>query len=179
MTKVFLGLGSNLGDREKNIKEAVRQLQESGIAGEMRISSIYETEPEGVKDQPLFLNAILKIETDLSPRDLLGMLQAVERRLGRKKVRKWGPRTIDLDILLYGDLVLREEDLEIPHPLLAKRSFVLDPLAEIAPEIVHPRLKMTISALRDNLLLKKTDLQTKPKKLQTHPENGRKFKIEK
>jgi 2-amino-4-hydroxy-6-hydroxymethyldihydropteridine diphosphokinase len=151
MTKVFLGLGSNLGDREKNIKEAVRQLQESGIAEDISISSIYETEPEGIKDQPLFLNAILKIETDLSPRDLLNMLQAIERHLGRKKVRKWGPRIIDLDILLYGDLVMREEDLEIPHPLLAKRLFVLDPLAEIAPETVHPRLKMTVSALRDDL----------------------------
>ncbi len=151
MTKVFLGLGSNLGDREKNIKEAVRQLQESGIAGEMRTSSLYETEPEGIKEQPLFLNAILEMETDLSPRDLLDMLQAIEKRLGRKKVQKWGPRIIDLDILLYGDLILREEDLEIPHPLLAKRSFVLDPLAEIAPGTIHPRLKMTISDLRDNL----------------------------
>jgi len=151
MTKVFLGLGSNLGDRGKNIKEAVRQLQESGIAREMRTSSLYETEPEGIKEQPLFLNAILEMETDLSPRDLLDMLQAIEKRLGRKKVQKWGPRIIDLDILLYGDMVVREEDLEIPHPLLAKRSFVLDPLAEIAPETVHPQLKMTISALRDKL----------------------------
>lgn len=149
MTKVFLGLGSNLGNREKNIKEARKRLQESGIARETKVSSIYETEPEGVKEQPFFLNGILEVETSLSPRNLLDALQALERQLGRKKGQKWGARIIDLDILLYGNLVMKEKDLEIPHPLLAERSFVLTPLAEIAPEIVHPILKKTISDLRD------------------------------
>ncbi len=149
MTKVFLGLGSNLGDREKNIKEALRRLQKSGIARELKASSLYETEPEGVKNQPFFLNGVLEMETDLSPRDLLDVLQALEEQLGRRKGRKWGPRIIDLDILLYGNLVMKEEDLEIPHPLLARRSFVLIPLAELAPETVHPLLKKTISDLRD------------------------------
>lgn len=149
MTKVFLGLGSNLGDREKNIGEAVRRLRESGTVKGIKISSLYETEPVGVKNQPFFLNGILEMETDLSPRDLLDALQAIERQLGRKKGQKWGPRIIDLDILLYGDLVMKGENLEIPHPLLAARSFVLIPLAEMAPETVHPILKKTISELRD------------------------------
>ena len=150
MTKVFLGLGSNLGDREKNIKEAVRRLEESGKARDIKISSLYQTEPEGVKNQPLFLNGVLEMETALPPRALLATLQALERQLGRGKSRKWGPRVIDLDILLYGDLTIKEEDLEIPHPLLAERSFVLIPFAELAPEILHPVLKKTISDLRKN-----------------------------
>lgn len=159
MTKVFLGLGSNIGNREQNIKEALRWFRKSGIAGEMKISSFYETEPEGVKEQPFFLNAVLKIETELSPGDLLDALQGLERQLGRKKSRRWGPRIIDLDILLYGNLVMKEEKLEIPHPLLAERSFVLIPLAEIAPEIVHPVLKKTISALRDEKVQKNIDIR--------------------
>ncbi len=152
MAKVFLGLGSNLGDREKNIKEALRRLQESGMAREIKISSLYEAEPVGVKNQPFFLNAVLRMETDLSPQDLLDALQALERQLGREKGRKWGPRIIDLDILLYRNLVMKEKDLEIPHPLLAERSFVLIPLAELAPETIHPVLKKTVSALRDEKL---------------------------
>ena len=149
MIRVFLGLGSNLGDREKNIKEAVRLLRENGQVEIEKVSSLYETEPVGIKNQPAFLNGVLEIETNLSPRNLLDTLQAIERRLGRKKGRKWGPRLIDLDILLYGDLVMEEEDLKIPHPFLAERSFVLIPLAQIAPAIVHPLSKLTISDLRD------------------------------
>ncbi|MCD5397801.1 2-amino-4-hydroxy-6-hydroxymethyldihydropteridine diphosphokinase [candidate division NPL-UPA2 bacterium] len=154
MTKVFLGLGSNLGDREQNIKEALKQLQGSEMARKVTISSLYETKPEGVKEQPLFLNAVLRMETGLSPRNLLDALQDLERQLGRERSRKWGPRIIDLDILLYGNLVMKEKDLEIPHPLLAERSFVLIPLAELAPETIHPILGETISALRDEKLKK-------------------------
>ncbi len=149
MTQVFLGLGSNLGDRKKNIQDAVRRIQERGIAGGIKVSSLYETEPEGVKKQPLFLNGVLEMETDLSPQELLAALKSIEKQGGRKKGWKWGPRIIDLDLLLYGDLVMKEEDLEVPHPLLAERPFVLIPLAEIAPEFVHPVLKKTISGLRD------------------------------
>jgi len=149
MTKVFLGLGSNLGDREKNIQEALRLLGENNLVKGVKTSSLYETEPEGVKEQPLFLNGVLEMETDLSPRALLDTLQAIEKQLGRKKGRKWGPRIIDLDILLYGQLIIKEKNLEIPHPLLTQRSFVLIPLAEIAPSTVHPVLKKTISDLRD------------------------------
>lgn len=159
MAKVFLGLGSNLGDREKNIKEALKRLRESGIAREIKISSFYETEPEGVKNQPFFLNAVLEMETFLSPRNLLDALQVLERQLGRKKGRKWGPRIIDLDILFYGNLVMKEKDLEIPHPLLAERSFVLTPLAELAPETIHPALKKTVSVLRDKKNQKNIDTQ--------------------
>ena len=154
MTKVFLGLGSNLGDREQNIKEALKQHQGSEMARKVTISSLYETKPEGVKEQPLFLNAVLRMETGLSPRNLLDALQDLERQLGRERSRKWGPRIIDLDILLYGNLVMKEKDLEIPHPLLAERSFVLIPLAELAPETIHPILGETISALRDEKLKK-------------------------
>lgn len=154
MTKVFLGLGSNLGDREQNIKEALKQLQGSEMARKVTISSLYETKPEGVKEQPLFLNAVLRMETGLSPRNLLDALQDLERQLGRERSRKWGARIIDLDILLYGNLVMKEEDLEIPHPLLTERSFVLIPLAELAPETVHPILGKTVSDLRDEKLKK-------------------------
>ncbi|NOX97791.1 MAG: 2-amino-4-hydroxy-6-hydroxymethyldihydropteridine diphosphokinase [Nitrospirae bacterium] len=155
MPKVFLGLGSNLGDRKRNIQEAVRLLEEREVVKVVKVSSLCETEPEGVKDQPFFLNGVLEMETELSPRDVLDTLKAIERRLGRKKGRKWGPRIIDLDILLYGDLVIKEEGLEIPHPLLPERAFVLTPLVEIAPETVHPGLSKTISYLQKKLKNKK------------------------
>jgi 2-amino-4-hydroxy-6-hydroxymethyldihydropteridine diphosphokinase len=133
----YIGLGANLGERETNIERALSELARSGCRP-TRVSSIYETAPVGFSDQPDFLNAVAEIETDLGPRELLAVLDAIERRIGREETFKWGPRIIDLDILLYGDQILKEDNLEIPHPEMQHRAFVLTPLAEIAPEVKHP-----------------------------------------
>lgn len=138
--KVYLGLGSNLGERRKNIEDSLTLLRENPSIEVKKVSTLIETEPEGMKKQPLFLNGVAEIETELSPLLLLKLLKSVERALGRKSARRWGPRTIDLDILLYGDLIVDNDKLKIPHPLLTERDFVLAPLKEIAPEVVHPLL---------------------------------------
>jgi len=139
----YLGIGSNLGDREANINKALVELVRSGKCRLTRVSSIYETEPVGIKEQPYFLNAAVEIETELAPKDLLATLREVERKTGREKTFKWGPRVIDIDILLYSDECVAEDNLEIPHPEMHKRSFVLSPLAEIAPHVKHPRLGLS------------------------------------
>ena len=129
MTKAYVGLGSNLGDREALIRRATEAI------GAARLSTIRETEPWGYEAQPPFLNAVAEVETLFEPRQLLDHLLEVERRLGRERVGpRWGPRTIDLDLLLYGDLVVDEPGLQVPHPFLAQRLFVLEPLAELIPE---------------------------------------------
>jgi 2-amino-4-hydroxy-6-hydroxymethyldihydropteridine diphosphokinase len=133
----YIGLGANLGDREANIRQALSELARSGCRP-TKVSSIYETAPVGFSDQPDFLNAVAEIETDLGPRELLAVLDEIEQRIGREETFKWGPRIIDLDILLYGDLRLSEDNLKIPHPEIQQRAFVLTPLAEIAPEARHP-----------------------------------------
>jgi len=138
----YIGLGANLGDREASIKEALSELARSDCRLVL-VSSIYETAPMGFSDQPDFLNAVAEIETDLEPRELLDVLGRIERRIGREETFKWGPRIIDLDILLYGDQILAEDNLEIPHPEMQHRAFVLTPLAEIAPEVKHPVLGLT------------------------------------
>ncbi len=143
MVTAYLGLGSNLGDRKANINTALAELVRSGRVRLRRVSSIYETKPVGIEDQPDFLNAAAEIETELAPKDLLATIREVERRVGRKKTLKWGPRVIDIDILLYGDERRVEENLEIPHPEMHKRAFVLTPLAEIAPSVKHPILCLT------------------------------------
>ncbi|MCK4325922.1 2-amino-4-hydroxy-6-hydroxymethyldihydropteridine diphosphokinase [bacterium] len=152
---IYIGLGSNLGDRRGNIKEAIDSLRAVDSIEVKKISSVYETEPEGLKDQPHFLNCALEVETKLSPGELLAGLKAIEGQMGRSRGKRWGPRIIDLDILLYGDLVMKEADLEIPHPLLPERLFVLSPLCEIAPEIIHPALGRSIRDLRKQLEEKK------------------------
>jgi 2-amino-4-hydroxy-6-hydroxymethyldihydropteridine diphosphokinase len=133
----YIGLGSNLGDREENLLAALERLSELGL---VRASSFRETDPVGVTDQPRFLNAAAELETDLSPRDLLVKLLGIERELGRDRAAetRWGPRTIDLDLLLYGDEVLDEPGLTVPHPRLAERRFALEPLQELAPELTLP-----------------------------------------
>ncbi len=155
MVKVYIGLGSNLGDRSGNIEEAIDSLKAVDSMQVKKISPIYETEPEGVGDQPDFLNCALEVETDLPPNKLLASLKAIEKQMGRSGGKRWGPRIIDLDILLYGDLVMKEVDLEIPHPLLPERLFVLAPLSEVAGETIHPTLERSIRDLREQLEKKK------------------------
>jgi GTP cyclohydrolase-4 len=143
--KVFLGLGSNLGDRQSNILQALQRLREK-IAIES-ISSCYETEPVGYLDQPRFLNIVCSGTTSLSPRELFQFIKGIEKKMGRRPTVRYGPRPIDIDILFYDDLVLDEPELVIPHPRLAERAFVLAPLAEIAPDKVHPVLNLTSKEL--------------------------------
>ena len=135
MTIAYVGLGANLGDREGTIRAAVAQLP-----GLVAVSPLRETDPVGVTDQPQFLNGVAALETELAPRALLDVLLAVERRLGRERKERWGPRTIDLDLLLYGDEVIDEDGLTVPHPRLRERRFVLEPLADLAPTLVVPGL---------------------------------------
>jgi len=136
MSIAYIGIGSNLGNREENCKKAIRLMAESGIAIKKE-SSMYETEPWGVKDQPKFINMAVEVETDKNPEELLRILKKIEEDIGRIETSKWGPRIIDLDILLYDDIVLDTPDLKIPHPLMFGRDFVLKPLAEIAPDKIH------------------------------------------
>ncbi|MCL5022306.1 MAG: 2-amino-4-hydroxy-6-hydroxymethyldihydropteridine diphosphokinase [Nitrospirae bacterium] len=146
MPVVHIGIGSNLGDREKNCLAALRLLFENGIVI-AKHSSLYETEPWGEKNQPNFMNMVVEAGTELQPLRLLETLKEIEQKIGRKETYRWGPRVIDLDILFYDDLVLDTPGLRIPHPLLQEREFVLRPLAEIAPDKVHPVLNKTVREL--------------------------------
>ena len=145
----YLGLGSNLGDRMANLGEATALLSDPGVLAVVRTSSIYETAPWGYTKQPDFLNCVVEIETRLPPMTLLKRIQKVEQDIGRLPSWRYGPRLIDVDILLYGDLCLQlsEPDLTIPHPMMDQRAFVLIPLAEIAGEALHPEQHRAISDL--------------------------------
>ena len=133
MTTAYVGLGSNLGDRERLIREA------AVLIGALRLSTVIETEPWGHENQPMFLNAVAELETPLTPRQLLDHLLDVERRLGRERIGpQWGPRTIDLDLLLFGDETIDQPGLVVPHPRLTEREFVLKPLAELVPTLKIP-----------------------------------------
>ena len=148
MGRAFLGLGSNEGDRFENISKAVQGLNDTSVIRVTNIAPIIETEPVGGPPQGAFLNTVVEIETALSPRQLLFVLQAIERQLGRVPSKeRWAPRPIDLDLLLYNDLVVNEPDLVIPHPRMHERAFVLMPLEQLAPELVHPVLQQSISRL--------------------------------
>jgi 2-amino-4-hydroxy-6-hydroxymethyldihydropteridine diphosphokinase len=142
----YIGIGSNLGNREENCYRAIELLEKKGIKIKKK-SSLYETEPWGIEQQPMFLNMAVEIETELEPEKLLRLLKDIETKLGRKGTFKWGPRIIDLDILLFDDIIINKKDLKIPHPLMHKRDFVLNPLNEIAPEINHPLLNCRIDEL--------------------------------
>lgn len=146
MVLCYLGLGSNLGDRAGLIGRATACLAAGGDVVLRKVSGFHVTKPWGRLDQPDFVNAVAEVETHGGPRDLLDATQAVERALGRIDRGKWGPREIDIDILLFGDEVVEDGDLLIPHPMLCERAFVLVPLLEIAPDLVHPKTGIRIAA---------------------------------
>jgi len=133
VTRAYVGVGANLGDREATIRAAL-----AALPGVVAVSELRETAPVGVVDQPPFLNGAAALETELSPRELLDALLEVERRLGRERRERWGPRTIDLDLLLHGDDVVDEPGLTVPHPRLHERRFALEPLLDLDPDLVVP-----------------------------------------
>lgn len=149
--KAYIGVGANLGDKEENIKEAIEKINLSGLAQVIKVANMYETKPVGYLEQDDFLNTVLEIKTLLDPRDLIKLLLKIEKELKRERVIKWGPRTIDLDILLYDDLVTDFEEVIIPHPRMHERMFVLKPLSDIAPYLMHPVLNKRIYQLVEEL----------------------------
>lgn len=151
MARVFIGLGSNLGDRELNSRNALEHLRRLPHTQVVRVSRWRETPPEGGPPQGPYLNGAAELHTELPPRDLLAGLQEIEKGLGRRRDGpRWGPREVDLDLLAYDDLILEEPDLTLPHPRLHLRRFVLEPLAEIAPDWRHPRLTLTARELLEH-----------------------------
>jgi 2-amino-4-hydroxy-6-hydroxymethyldihydropteridine diphosphokinase len=147
MKKVFLGIGTNLGNKESNLEQAVARIEEY-IGPVINSSSIYETEPWGFEAKDEFLNIVVKVETDQTPSGTLEKILMIESLMGRVRGQKrYSSRLIDIDILLYEDMIVEEESLKIPHPLLQQRKFVLVPLCEIASEIIHPVLKKSIAEL--------------------------------
>ena len=148
MVEAFIALGSNVGNRQENLKKALHALNDTLIV--LKTSSLYETEPMYVEDQNWFLNCVVKVDTELSPRSLFDVVKEIELRMGRNgsgKERRFGPRIIDIDILFYGKQIVSERDLEIPHPRIQERLFVLVPLSEVEPDFIHPIYRKRISEL--------------------------------
>jgi 2-amino-4-hydroxy-6-hydroxymethyldihydropteridine diphosphokinase len=154
MTRAYVGVGTNLGDRAAMVRAAVEQLRAEPGVEVVAVSSVRETDPVGILDQPPFLNAAVRVETDLSARELLDRLLGIERRLGRtREGPRFGPRTIDLDLLVYGDARIEEPGLEVPHPRLHERLFALEPLADLDPDLVVPgrgRLAELVAGLQSS-----------------------------
>ncbi len=150
MPTAYIGIGSNLGSREKNCKDAISLLTKDGIAI-IKLSSMIETEPWGITDQPKFINMAIETKTGLGPEELLKVLKKTEIAMGRTPGTRWGPRVIDLDILFYDDLVIRTAELEVPHPGIKDREFVIRPLTEIAPDKIHPVFQKSVKMLFEEL----------------------------
>ncbi|ADL67952.1 2-amino-4-hydroxy-6-hydroxymethyldihydropteridine pyrophosphokinase [Thermoanaerobacterium thermosaccharolyticum DSM 571] len=152
MTDTYMSIGSNVGDREGYLKSALIKLTKNSVIIE-KVSPIYETEPVGYKEQGKFLNAVVQTKTELKPHELLKVINTVEKELGRERLIRWGPRTIDIDILLYGDVTINDDDLKIPHERMWERAFVLVPLNDIAPNIVKGGMKLSdiVESLPDKI----------------------------
>ena len=157
-TLAYLGLGTNLGDRESYLAQALKELAGLPTIEIGAVSSIYETAPVGLTDQPDFLNLVVSVRTTLSPRELMDALLHIENKMGRVRTVRWGPRVIDLDLLLFGDVRVEVPGLSVPHPRLRERSFVLIPLAEIAPDLILPGEKMTVKKLAEKLLVNSDEI---------------------
>ncbi|MCX7698405.1 MAG: 2-amino-4-hydroxy-6-hydroxymethyldihydropteridine diphosphokinase [Candidatus Goldbacteria bacterium] len=153
MNTVYFSIGSNIGDKKNNLRNAIKLLKKNNI-NIIKISSVYKTEPVGVKNQPYFYNICIKAKTRLDPENLLKLIKIIEKKIGRKKVKKWGPRIIDIDILFFNNIILNKRKLKIPHPEIIKRNFVLIPLYEINKNIYHPVEKKTIKNIIKSLKLK-------------------------
>jgi len=148
---IYIALGSNLGDRLGNLQQALALLEQAGVKVR-QVSHFFETKPYGVTDQPDFINGAARVETELEPEKLLQVLLGIERQMGRVRQRHWGERNIDLDLLLYDDVILQSKILTLPHPDMLNRDFVLIPLAEIAREVIHPVAQQTIGQLAEKYL---------------------------
>jgi 2-amino-4-hydroxy-6-hydroxymethyldihydropteridine diphosphokinase len=147
MTRVYVGLGSNLGDRQIFLGRALGMMRKLDATRLLRWSSAYETEPVGNKDQPVFLNLVAELDTNQSPDDFLRSLKLIEQQIGRSTTERWGPREIDLDILYFGNVIMNEDGLKIPHPEVANRRFVLVPLKDLAPDLVDPLHQRSVQDL--------------------------------
>jgi 2-amino-4-hydroxy-6-hydroxymethyldihydropteridine diphosphokinase len=150
-TIAYIGVGSNLGDKIENCRYAIEAMGHVPECQATGCSSLFKTEPEGVIGQDWYINGVSQLTTALGPSQLIEALLSIEHAMGRRRSRRWEPRIIDLDILLFGQEIVRSRELTIPHPLLHKRRFVLEPLAQLAPEFVHPVLKVTIRSLLNGL----------------------------
>lgn len=150
--KAYIGLGSNIGDREEKLKNAIFLLKETDGVEVAAVSSFYNTAPEGYVEQPDFLNAVVQINTTLTANELLEACGSIEEKMKRERVIRWGPRTIDLDILFYGDEIIMDKHLIVPHPRMQERIFVLEPLNEIAPQTIHPESGKTVHEMYQALL---------------------------
>ena len=154
----YIGVGSNLGDKHRNCCEAVERLDRVPGCRVIKTSPWYRTRPVGVKDQDWYVNGVIALEVGISARRLLTDLLGIESAMGRIRTEKWGPRIVDLDILLVGQEILHDPDLQVPHPLMHTRSFVLAPMVDLAPRLVHPVLQRTMTELLDDLKEEEQDV---------------------